>query len=226
MTEAPTASPEASPVQPTPETTATPETPPEDSPERTFTQDDLKKIAANEKREGKKSAQTEILERAQQYGAESLDDVFSILETHSLIQSEMETDADKAEKARVKAEERATAAEERYTNTLREYALRDALRDSGINPERLRSAMRLADLSALEVDKEDNVSGIEDVVEAVQKEAPEFFGEQARPRVSAPQTNGTGVSRPNTNEDPKTAFGQSFLGWLTEPVPEEKNSWP
>lgn len=234
MTEAP-ASPAAESGQLTAE--STPETPQQES-ERTFTQADLKKIAANEKREGKKSAHSEIVERAQQYGVESLDDVFSILEAHQLTQAEMETEADKAARRAEKAEAAAQTANERYTNTLREFALRDALRDSGINPERLRApengtspAMRLANLSALEVDQSGNVSGIEEVIEAMKKDAPEWFGEQGRPRVNAPQTSGTGVQRiegaGSAGDDPKARMGQSLFGWLTDPIPEEeRNTWP
>lgn len=191
---------------------------PEATPEKTFTQADLKKIAANEKREGKKAAEAAFLERANQYGVESTDDVFSILESYHMTEQEMETAADKAEKAKAKAEAKAQAAEDRYTNTLREYALRDALRDSGINPERLRGAMRLADMSTLDVDREGNVGGLDEVVAAVKEEAPEFFGDGSRPRVSAPdagsnqRSSGTG----NVQED----MGRSLLGWLTEPTPD------
>jgi hypothetical protein len=117
--------------QPTPEAQATQA---EQTGERAFTQADIKKIAANEKREGKQSAISELLEKT---GAESIDDVLSAYTEHQSRREAEETAADKAEKAKTKAEERASAAEERYTNTLREFALRDSLRDAGINPERL-----------------------------------------------------------------------------------------
>lgn len=196
--------------QASPEGQATQDEGQEQAQDRTFTQADLKKIAANEKREGKSAAEKAILERA---GVESLDDIFSIVEAQKLVEAEMETAADKAEKAKTKAEERATAAEERYTNTLREFALRDSFRDAGINPERLKGAMRLADTSALEVDKDGNVSGLEEVIEAVKTEAPEFF-QETRSRVNAPQTNGTGISRPNgqTPEEMQAQWLSQFIG--------------
>lgn len=209
--------------QTTPEGQATPETP-----EGYVPQKDVSKIAANEKREGKKSAHSEILERT---GLESLDDVFSIVEAHQLTQAEMETAADREERAKKKAEGERDSWREQYYNTHREFALRDALRDAGINSERLAFVMRGADLTALEVDKDGNVSGLEGVVEAAQKEAPEFFGDQPRPRVNAPQTSGTSVEQTQVaNDDPKVRMGQSLLGWLTDPIPEdEKNqqgTWP
>ena len=67
-------------------------------------------------------------------------------------------------------------------------------------------------MSSLEVDSEGNVSGLEEVVEAVRSESPEWFGDSsARPRVNAPQTNGTGVQKPGVNgTDPQVVHGQ----WL------------
>jgi hypothetical protein len=179
--------------------------------ERTFTQKDLNKAAGARAKEAEQRAINRILE---QTGAESIDDVLSGFSEYQGIQEAVTTEADRANERAEKLEARAKTAEERYTNTLREFALRDSLRDAGINPERLKGAMRLADTSALEVDSEGNVSGLDEVVEAVREEAPEFFGasSEARPRVNAPQTNGTGVSTPSTNTDPK----QSYANWLLE----------
>jgi hypothetical protein len=181
--------------------------------ERAFTQADIKKIAANEKREGKQSAISELLEKT---GAESIDDVLTAYTEHQSRREADESAAEKAEKAKTKAEERASAAEERYTTTLREFALRDSLRDAGINPERLKGAMRLADTSSLEVDAEGNVTGLDEVVEAVREEAPEFFGATERPRVNAPQTNGTGVQTPASNTDPQQSYADWLLGVLQQ----------
>jgi hypothetical protein len=175
--------------------------------EQAFSQKDVNKIAGERAKEAEKRAIGKLLE---QTGAESIDDVLTAYTEHQSRREAEEGAADKAEKARAKAEERASAAEERFTNTLREFALRDSLRDAGINPERLKGAMRLADTSALEVDSEGNVSGLDEVVEAVREEAPEFFGTSERPRVNAPQTNGTGVQTPSSNTDPQ----QSYANWL------------
>ena len=187
--------------------------------ERTFTQADLKKIAANEKREGKNSAISELLEKAREVNPdiESIDDVLAGYSEYAGIQEAVTTEADRANERAERLEKRAKTAEERYTNTLREFALRDSLRDAGINPERLKGAMRLADTSALEVDKEGNVSGLDEVVEAVREEAPEFFGEGLpKPRVNAPQTNGTGVSTPANQTDPQTSYANWLAGILEQ----------
>ena len=186
--------------------------------ERTFTQADLKKIAANEKREGKNSAISELLEKAREVNPdiESIDDVLAGYSEYAGIQEAVTTEADRANERAERLEKRAKSAEERYTNTLREFALRDSLRDAGINPERLKGAMRLADTSALEVDREGNVSGLEEVVEAVREEAPEFFGSTERQRVSAPQTNGTGVSTPANQTDAQTSYANWLAGILEQ----------
>ena len=76
--------------------------------------------------------------------------------------------------------------------------------------------MRLADASALEVDADGNVSGLDEVVEAVRDEAPEFFGATERPRVNAPQANGTGVSTPASNTDPQQSYADWLLGVLQQ----------
>lgn len=164
--------------------------------ERTFTQADLKKIAANEKREGKNSAFSEILEKT---GLESLDDLYAVAEAHRTMQAEMETEADRATKRAEKAEAAAQQAQQRYTTTLKEFAARDALRDAGVQPDYLKSAMRVGDLGRLEVDKDGNVTGLEEFVEGVRQDAAPFFGsgEAQRPRVNAPQTTATTVNRPS-----------------------------
>lgn len=174
-----------------------------------FTQEDVNKIAGNRAKEARQAAINDLLEKT---GAESIDDVLSAYEEYQGIQEAVTTEADRANQRAEKLEARAKTAEERYTNTLREFALRDSLRDSGINPERLKGALRLADMSSLEVDSEGNVSGLEEVVEAVRTESPEWFGEQ-KTRVNAPQTNGTGIQRPGTNgQDPDKAHAEWLAG--------------
>ena len=61
--------------------------------ERTFTQADLNKIAANEKREGRTARESELL---QQTGAESIDDILSAYTEYQGIQEAVETEADRA----------------------------------------------------------------------------------------------------------------------------------
>lgn len=185
--------------------------------QRTFSQADLNKIAANEKRSGTKAGReaaiTELLEKT---GAESLDDVLSAYTEYQGIQEAVTTEADRERTAREKAEEKSKTFQERYTSTVREYALRDALRDAGINSDRLALAVKVADLSEIQVDKDGKLlSGVDEAVQAIQEASPEWFGSQERPRVNAPQTEGTGVERPGEGSgDPRTDMGSALLGFL------------
>lgn len=194
---------------------------PSDAAPRTFTQADLNKIAANEKRDGTKAGkQAAISELLEKTGAESIDDVLSAYTEYRGIQEAVTTEADRANKRAENLEKRAKTAEERYTTTLREYALRDALRDSGINSARLPLALRVADLESLSVDDEGAVSGIEGVVEAIKEASPEWFASdasQAPQRQNAPQTQGTGVQRPGSNGADVDQQHASFLASLINP---------
>ena len=182
-----------------------------ESQDSTLTREDhireLKRVGKKEKAEGQQKAINDLLEKT---GAESIDDVLSAYSEYQGIQEAVTTEADRERTAREKAEAKAQAAEDRYTGTLKTYALRDALRDAGINPERLKGAMRLADTDALEIDSEGNVSGLEDVIEAVKEEAPEFFGEglNQRQRVNAPETNG---QLRVTHSDPMKGWADDLL---------------
>lgn len=189
----------------------------EQQPERTFSQQDLNKIAANEKRAGTKSGReaaiSELLERT---GAESIDDVLSSYEEYKSVKDVTETEADRVRTRAERLEKRAKTAEEKYTNTLKEYALRDALRDEGINSARLPLALKVADLSSIDVG-DDGVSGTDSVVEMLREASPEWFSSNESPqRTNAPQTSGTGVQRPaakgSTTEEISANFLQNLLG--------------
>ena len=167
----------------------------------------VNKLVGSARTEARDAYVNDLLEKT---GAESIDDLLSAHTEYKSLQEKNQTEADKAEQKRVKAEERAQAAEQRYTSTLQTYAVRDALRDAQVNPERLNAAMRLADLSGLEIDKDGKIDpdAITAVVTAVQEESPEWFGAQQRQVVNAPDTGGTGL-KANTS-DPDLQHGQ----WL------------
>lgn len=198
MTEAPTQEAEGTQAE-----TEAPETT-----ERTFTQVDLNKIAANEKREGAKSGkQAAIAELLQQTGAESIDDVLSAYTEYQSVQQVTETEADKARKRAERLETRAKTAEEQVKNLHREFALRDALRDSGINSARLPLALKVADMQSLTVEN-DTVEGVESVVEALQEASPEWFTAGERQRVNAPETSGGTQIPQGLDAQIQEAFGR------------------
>ncbi len=59
-------------------------------------------------------------------------------------------------------------------------SLRDSLDEAGVNPQRMQAAMRLADLDALDIDGDGNVTGTDEQIKAIQEAAPEFFGNAIR----------------------------------------------
>ncbi len=187
--------------QATPEAEGT-QAQPEATEQRSFTQADLNKIAANEKREGRTSFESEILERT---GAESIDDVFTAYTEYQGIQEAVTTEADRANSRAERLETRAKTAEERYTNTLREFALRDSLRDRGVPSDRLNDALALAQRDTLEIGKDGSVAGVEEAVEALLEPRPWLLeGEQQRQRVNAPQTAPLITSPGQANGAPDT----------------------
>lgn len=149
---------------------------------RTFDQAHVTRIAAREKREGASAREAAILD---ELGIDSLDALKDTVEEYRTIQTAVETDADRLEQRATRAErqatshkERAETAETRLVEVHREYALRDWLRDSGINSGRLTLAIRAAraDFDQIEVDAETGeVSGVEAVGKAIKKASPEWF---------------------------------------------------
>ena len=171
------------------------------------TQKDLDKRFGEEKRQAATARDRAIME---QFGVDSLDDLSEIVETYRMIESETETEADKAKTRAEKAEAKAQQAETRYTATLKEYALRDAFRDAGINAERLPLALKVADMDALDLDG-NSVTGLDDAVKAVQEASPEWFGTQERaPRRSPDATRQAVV----TGADPASQHGQFLANLL------------
>lgn len=85
--------------------------------ERTFTQADLNKIAANEKREGRSSVLSEL-------GFEDFDDLKSTVEKHRAVEQETQTEAEKYQKQLKKLTPKAEKAE-RYEKALTTFLERE-----------------------------------------------------------------------------------------------------
>jgi len=151
-----------------------------------FTQEDLSAIAAKTREEGRKAEAARILK---ELGVEDLEDAKAALKAKQEADDAAKTEAQRladalaaqqAENAKVKAELIAT----KVTT-----ALDGALRDAKINPARLTQAVKLADLSGVEV-KDGVVTGLEGVVTQLRGVAPEWFtGQTAAPETgTAPGT--------------------------------------
>lgn len=139
------------------------ETPPAETPdapeERTFTQADLNKIAANEKREGRTSVLAEL-------GVEDLDSLKEIVTTYNEAQAEAQSDLEKLEAERDTLKEQVKAANKLADDRLIEAKLETALIGAGVPADRVADALRLADRSNLSVGENSTVAGLEDAVTA------------------------------------------------------------
>jgi hypothetical protein len=169
-------------------------------PSAAFDQESVKKIAANEKREGKRARESELLQAT---GYESIDDLMTAATEYRALQEATASEADKANERAEKYEARFKEANARYTQTLKEFSLRDALRDADINPERMKLALKVADVNSLEVADDGSVSGVEGVVEQIQTDSPEWFtNSQQEPRrtITSPQATREATPQGNTYE--------------------------
>lgn len=149
-----------------------------------FTQEDMDRVAGDSRKAGREVAEKELLK---EIGVESREALQASLKAAKDLEDSQKTELQKAqeeaEKLRVEAE---TVRSEARTSRI-STALELKLRDSGINPERAAAALRLVDLSQLDV-KGTEVSGLDEAVTKLKAESPEWFG----PKVSPPDASGSG----------------------------------
>jgi hypothetical protein len=217
MTEAPT----QAQGQATPEALAAPETP-QDSTQvqgqdsgtnegKTLTweehQAELKRIGTKEKKEGRGARDNELLQKT---GAESIDDLLAAYTSQQEMAAELEgqeiTDLKKQHREALKAAQDDLKAHQ------------DAL---GAILEKQREGLAEHYIPLL-----DKMSAPEQL--AYIAEHGEAMRGEDKPLV--PPSIGAGSSPGNPGnrvpQDPKERMGQSMLGWLTEPMPGQGNTWP
>ncbi len=136
------------------------------------TKEDYERVYGPTRQEGRSSYEKWLLE---QTGAEKPDDVIAAYTQAQEVARELE--GEQVQQVRTEYEEKLTAERDAGKALRKEYALRDALRDAGINGERLPLALRVADLSTLSVGQDNAVSGLEDAVNGIKEASPEWFGE-------------------------------------------------
>lgn len=149
-----------------------------------FTQEDLDRIAGESRKDGRASAEKELLKGL---GVENLDAVKAVIEAAKKAEEDQKTELQKAQDEAARAREEAEAAKAVARNSRIESALDIALRTEGLNPERAVAAKRLVDTSKLVVEGSE-VSGLDDAVKELKAQSPEWFG----PRVSPPDASGRG----------------------------------
>ena len=154
-----------------------------------FTQDDLDRIAGESRKDGRASAERELLKSL---GVTDLDTIKVSIEAAKVAEEEKKTELQRSqeETAQLRAEAEAAKAESRASRV--ESALQLSLRDAGINPERAAAAMRLVDSSKLEVDGGE-VKGLDEAVKELKSQSPEWFG----PKFTPPDASGSGSPPPD-----------------------------
>lgn len=92
------------------------------------------------------------------------------------------------ERERDSVKEELEAAYAHVARMTQETTLREAFSEAGLNPKRMKIALRSADMDLVEVDGDGNVSGVKDAVEAIKEDSPEWFegDPPANPRETPP----------------------------------------
>jgi hypothetical protein len=137
-----------------------------------FSQADLDRIAGESRGAGRAAAEKDLLEKL---GVTDLDAAAAVLKAAADAEEANKTEtqrlAEELTREKARADENAQAALRVVTTS----ELKGALRDAGINPDRLDAAMRLADVASLKVEGT-TVTGIPEVIESVRTTSPEWFG--------------------------------------------------
>lgn len=149
-----------------------------------FTQEDLDRIAGESRKAGREVAEKELLK---EIGVESREVLAASLKAAKDAEDSQKTELQKAQEELVKSREDAAKAQADARTSRIDTALALKIRDAGINPERATSAMRLVDVSKLEVNGTE-VTGLDEAVTELKAQSPEWF----RAPGSPPDASGSG----------------------------------
>ncbi|WP_273845414.1 hypothetical protein [Rubrobacter calidifluminis] len=135
-------------------------------------------------------------------GVESEDELDEILTAYREAEEEVKDEVERWESRYNELSEkhteltgRLTDLSSRYERALKSQALQQALLAEGVRPDRVKHAIRHADLSSLEVDENEEVSGIEQAVKSLKEEVPEWFTSKEERRGIPPAPQGSGSSK-------------------------------
>lgn len=146
------------------------ETPADPQPAKTFTQEDVDRAVTDRlARERKKYGDYDDLkaELARLKSAEE-ERQKAEMSVSERLEAEKAAAIQAAEDAKAELSKTVSAANQRLINA----EFRDVARELKLRPDALKSALKLVDLSAVEVDDEGNVKGLEDAVKALIEDNP------------------------------------------------------
>jgi hypothetical protein len=193
--------------------------------ERTFNQKSVKRIAAKNKREGKRAGQRELLEKL---GLESADDLQALVEDARKRRESETSDLDKF-KAEAEAEREARKkAEKELLATKRERTIEREVRKAGVPDKVVDKVTRLLDLD--ELDGDADIDDVRDAVKAaiadLKKDVPALFGESDSgddgddddidPRTGFRRQKPSGTNQPPTDSRPPQPPRRTNTGKSTE----------
>lgn len=158
-----------------------------------FSQAELDAIAGKARGEGRTAAEKELLKAL---GVTDVETAKATLQRARELEDAQKSELERAQTAAQELTKRAEEAEGSLRETLVNSSVESALREAGINPARVKTAMKLIDRSAIEVDGSE-VKGVTEAVAALKTETAEWFGATA----GAPDmTRTTGDGRRNFTE--------------------------
>jgi len=142
-----------------------------------FSQADLDRIAGDSRAAGRSAAEKELLEKL---GVTDLDAASAAIKAAKEADDAKLSEVERLTKERDEAKQEAERTQAAAADLLAKTRLEGALRDSGINPERIPAALKLIGAGELKVDGTD-VTGIPEAIESVKGASPEWFGGTKRP---------------------------------------------
>lgn len=139
-------------------------------------------------------------------GVKDATEAAAAIEAARLAEDATKTELQRLQEAKERSDQAAAQSAELAKAAIVAGKLEGSLRDAGLRPERIATALKLADLSEVQVDGL-TVTGIEAVIEGVKAQSPEWFGSTVSPPAVGPAnaaTNFTTASREEVQAQLKT----------------------
>lgn len=155
---------------------------------KTFTQEDLDRINAETRR---KAADTEAKRILEALGIEDVEKGKAIIKAAQAADEAAKSELQRAQEENLRLKAQADQATAKAREVFVRARVENALRDAGINPQRVEGALRLAPLGEVQVADDGSIAGVEEAVKAVKESSPEWFGAPGQP-FSAPDASGGG----------------------------------
>lgn len=176
----------------------------EEEEERTFSQTEVNRIMSREKKSGRRSGQRKVLEELGVSSISEAKEKLAATKTGKKNKEEDEEDDSASNEELLKAQRERDEAKREAEQTKLEAKVERKLLAADADPKRVEKALRLIDLSEIEDDDD-----IEDAIEDLRDELPEFFLEddddddeedgvkrsKSRRRKSPPPSNPGGAPR-------------------------------